>query len=80
MYNNDQSRQQQGDTVKYVTSYDPFVVQTLQSVQGSTVVVQTSDGNIRGQLTDVKPDHIVVQSSESSFFIRIQQIIWVMPT
>nr|WP_233254352.1 YuzF family protein [Salipaludibacillus keqinensis] len=79
MYN-DQSRNQQGDTVQYVAQYDPFVVQTLQSIQGSKVVVQTTEGSIRGEVADVKPDHVVIQSEGSSFFIRIQQIVWVMPT
>ncbi|PYZ93839.1 hypothetical protein CR194_11915 [Salipaludibacillus keqinensis] len=80
MMYNDQSRNQQGDTVQYVAQYDPFVVQTLQSIQGSKVVVQTTEGSIRGEVADVKPDHVVIQSEGSSFFIRIQQIVWVMPT
>ncbi|WP_416151580.1 YuzF family protein [Salipaludibacillus sp. HK11] len=77
---NNQSRQNHGNTVQYMTSYDPFVVQTLQSVQGSEVVVQTCQGNVRGKVADVKPDHVAIQVSDSTFFIRIQQIIWVMPT
>jgi len=79
MYNENESRQQQGDTVKFMALYDPYVVQTLETVQGSNVVVQTCQGSIRGQLSDVKPDHVVIQSDGASFFIRIQQIIWIMP-
>jgi hypothetical protein len=30
-------------------------------------------------LRDVKPDHIVISSHDHLFFIRMQQIIWVMP-
>lgn len=60
---------------------DPYVVQTLQSVVGSMVVVNTGDGTVRGRLTKVQPDHIVVKQPEgqSTFYVRIQKIVWVMP-
>ncbi|MDQ0254873.1 hypothetical protein J2S74_002255 [Evansella vedderi] len=68
-----------GADVEYVSLYDPFLVQTLQSILGKSIVVETSKGSIRGKLADVKPDHICLQSKEASFFIRIQEIVWVMP-
>ncbi|WNF34999.1 YuzF family protein [Bacillaceae bacterium IKA-2] len=78
--NNYQNQQQhQDNSMQMVTFVDPYVYQTLQTVLGKTLVVQTTEGNIRGQLIDVKPDHIVVDVSGSSFFIRIQSIVWVMP-
>ncbi|MCA1320539.1 YuzF family protein [Bacillus tianshenii] len=58
---------------------EPFVYQTLMSIKGSTVVVETSRGSIRGILRDVKPDHIVLFEGDSSFFVRSAEIIWVMP-
>ncbi|MFC7322105.1 YuzF family protein [Halobacillus campisalis] len=64
----------------FLSLYDPYVVQTLQSVSGSSVTVQTTHGSVRGILTNVMPDHIVVENSGTPFFIRIQQIIWVFPT
>ncbi|GAE30912.1 YuzF family protein [Halalkalibacter hemicellulosilyticus] len=64
-----------------VSMVDPFVVQTLQSIVQSTVVIETTRGNLRGTLLDVKPDHVVIQvGNQSSFFVRIQEIVWVMPS
>ncbi|MCE7791485.1 YuzF family protein [Salipaludibacillus sp. CUR1] len=80
MYYEEERNQQQEETVKYSVLYDPFVVQTLQSVTGANVVIQTCQGSVRGKVTDVKPDHVVIQQDDSTFFIRIQQIIWIMPT
>ncbi|PEA56927.1 hypothetical protein CON74_31610, partial [Bacillus thuringiensis] len=34
---------------------NPYVYQTLQSVIGKHVVIETVRGNIRGKLKDVKP-------------------------
>ncbi|MCY0887159.1 MAG: YuzF family protein [Alicyclobacillaceae bacterium] len=60
---------------------DPYVVQTLQSVMGKVLVVNTGHGTLRGRLNAVKPDHIVLQEPEgkSTFFVRIQKIVWIMP-
>jgi hypothetical protein len=58
---------------------DPYVYQTLLSIVRRTVVVQTSEGSIRGVLVDVKPDHIAVEVSGSTFFIRTQCVVWVKP-
>ncbi|WP_100372958.1 YuzF family protein [Bacillus sp. FJAT-45037] len=58
---------------------DPYVVQTLQSITGNSVVIETTRGNVQGTITDVKPDHVVIESNDSSFFVRIQQIVWIMP-
>lgn len=60
---------------------DPYVVQTLQTVVGKLLVVNTGDGTIRGYLTTVQPDHIVLKEPEgqSTFFVRIQKIVWIMP-
>jgi hypothetical protein len=59
--------------------YDPYVYQTLMTIVGQTVTVQTIRGSVRGSLKTVMPDHIVVESNETPFFIRTQQIIWVFP-
>jgi hypothetical protein len=58
---------------------DPYVYQTLQTIIGKEIVVETVRGNVQGVLRDTKPDHIVVQNSDALFFVRIQQIIWIMP-
>ncbi|MDG4656955.1 YuzF family protein [Ectobacillus antri] len=62
-----------------VSSVDPYVVQTLQSVVGKRLVVDTVRGAVRGTLKDVKPDHIVIEEKNTPFFVRIQQIVWIMP-
>jgi hypothetical protein len=59
--------------------YDPYVYQTLLTIVGQMVTVQTIRGSVRGSLKTVMPDHIVVESNETPFFIRTQQIIWVFP-
>lgn len=58
---------------------DPYVYQTLQTVIGKMVTVETTRGSLRGKLCDVQPDHIVLQINSSMFFVRIQQIVWVFP-
>ncbi|MFC7371986.1 YuzF family protein [Fictibacillus iocasae] len=65
---------------QYMTLVDPFVVQRLQSVIGKDLVVETTKDTIRGTLTEVQPDHIVLTAGgDSIFFVRIQQIVTVMP-
>ncbi|GAA0371173.1 YuzF family protein [Bacillus horti] len=63
-----------------ISSIDPYVYQALQSLKGKKVVVETVRGSVRGNVQDVKPDHVVVQAHGSSFYIRTAQIVWVMPT
>ncbi|MFA9559115.1 YuzF family protein [Evansella sp. AB-rgal1] len=81
MYNQYSNHQQERAEVEleYAALYDPFVVQSLQSVLGRNVVVETSKGSIRGKLADVKPDHICIHMKDATFFIRIQEIVWFMP-
>jgi len=62
------------------TLTDPYVFQTLTGIIGKNIIVQTVQGSVTGVLQDVKPDHIVVNMGGSSFFIRTQQIIWVIPS
>lgn len=76
-YQNDQRHQ--AGAPQMISLVDPYVYQSLLTVVGKTVVVQTTDGSVRGELADVKPDHVVVNVSGSAFFIRIQCIVWVMP-
>lgn len=66
-------------TIQYYTLVDPFVVQTLKSVIGKMLIVETTKDTIRGQLQDVQPDHIVLTAGDSTFFVRIQQIVTIMP-
>lgn len=65
--------------IQMVSNIDPYVYQTLQTVIGQKLIVQTCTGSIRGHLRDVKPDHILIMSDDAQFFIRIAEIVWVMP-
>lgn len=67
------------ETPTYVSHIDPYVYHTLQGIMGSMVIVQTTKGTVTGRLKTVMPDHIVVESGGSPFFIRTQQIVWVIP-
>ncbi|MBF0707048.1 YuzF family protein [Alkalihalobacillus hwajinpoensis] len=62
-----------------MSSVDPYVYQTLISIEGRLITVQTTNGSLQGMLESVMPDHIVLQVNETPFFVRIQQIVWVFP-
>ncbi|RXJ04650.1 DUF2642 domain-containing protein [Anaerobacillus alkaliphilus] len=64
---------------QYQTMIDPFVIETLQTVIGKHLVVETTRDSVRGVLKDVKPDHITLMAGDTPFFIRIQQIVTIMP-
>ncbi|KAB3530682.1 DUF2642 domain-containing protein [Alkaliphilus pronyensis] len=67
--------------LNYTTLIDPFVVETLKTIIGTHVVIETVRGGLQGVLVDVRPDHIVLQSSgnDTTFFVRIQEIVYIMP-
>jgi hypothetical protein len=68
--------------MQYTTLTDPYVVEVLCKILGRSVVIETVRGNLQGILSDVKPDHVVVRSydGDTVFYVRIQQIVHVMPT
>ncbi len=66
-------------TPQFMSLIDPYVYQTLQTIRGREVVIETVRGNMHGTIQDVKPDHIVLKSGDTLFFVRIQQTIWIMP-
>ncbi|WP_241657699.1 YuzF family protein [Anaerobacillus alkaliphilus] len=71
--------QQRNMNTQYQTMIDPFVIETLQTVIGKHLVVETTRDSVRGVLKDVKPDHITLMAGDTPFFIRIQQIVTIMP-
>jgi ferredoxin-fold anticodon binding domain-containing protein len=79
-YGYDMQREQVNNfNTQYQTMVDPFVIQTLQTVIGKQLVVETTKDTIRGVLKDVKPDHVMLMAGNSPFFVRIQQIVSIMP-
>lgn len=65
--------------VQAVYTYDPFVYETLQSIIGKFVVIETTQGSIEGTIKAVKPDHVVLKGRSKDFYIRIAKIVWIMP-
>ncbi|MEK5030833.1 DUF2642 domain-containing protein [Paenibacillus sp. FSL R7-0302] len=43
------------------------------------VVLETTRGVISGCLVEVKPDHVVLDTRGRKFFVRICEIVWIMP-
>ncbi|WP_160036971.1 DUF2642 domain-containing protein [Paenibacillus sp. An7] len=58
---------------------DAYVVETLKSVIGKQVLLETTRGGISGCIADVKPDHVVLDVRGRNFFVRICEIVWIMP-
>lgn len=58
---------------------DPFVYQSLMGLKNTTIAVQTARGPVRGRLSNVMPDHIVVMMGGKPFHVRTDQIIWYYP-
>ena len=79
-YDNPMMQKDNKRMINYMAVIDPFVIETLKSVIGQSLVVETVRGNLQGILVDVKPDHIVVKphGNGTTFFVRIQQIVYVM--
>ena len=69
--------------IEYTTvfNFDPYVYETLMSVVGSTLFVETTGMPVRGVLTDVKPDHIVMQDAmtQQQRYIRIAEMVSITP-
>lgn len=60
---------------------DPYLVSALLPMTGKKLVVETVRGSLTGMLMDVKPDHIVIGEphGDSKFYIRIAEIVHIMP-
>ena len=67
--------------IQTLSLVDPYVVQALQKVIGKRIIVDTVRGVVQGKLIDVKPDHIVLKEldDDEPTFVRIQQIVFIMP-
>ncbi|MCA1031714.1 YuzF family protein [Bacillus timonensis] len=67
------------DKIKQYMIVEPYVIQALNSLRSKEVIIETTRGSIRGVVLDVKPDHVVLMAGDSQFFMRICEIIWIMP-
>ncbi len=64
-----------------VSLVEPYVFETLRSIIGKRVIVDTVRGTVQGNLIDVKPDHVVIKElkDDDPTFVRLQQIVFIMP-
>lgn len=62
-----------------VVAVEPYFYTALFTFIGKRLVIDTSRGSVNGIVVDVKPDHVVVREHDSTFFVRICEIVWFMP-
>lgn len=62
-----------------VTVVEPYVYAAVRSLIGKRVVMDTTRGPVNGIVMDAKPDHVVIQERDSTFFVRICEVVWIMP-
>ncbi|WP_232696662.1 DUF2642 domain-containing protein [Brevibacillus daliensis] len=69
-----------GATPGMVTITEPYVFQTLQSLMSNSVTILTTRGIVQGVVCNVLPDHVVIEKADTMFFVRLPEIVWVMPS
>ena len=85
MYRNNMPQQMMGynqmdhSEPMHVVVMEPHVFKAASSLVEKYVVIETTRGSISGVLIEAKPDHVVVKQRDSLFFIRLCEIIWIMP-
>ncbi len=62
-----------------VVVVEPYVYAAVRSLIGKRAVLDTVRGSVSGMVVDAKPDHVVLQDRESTFFVRICEVVWIMP-
>ncbi|PWW45267.1 DUF2642 domain-containing protein [Paenibacillus sp. OK076] len=58
---------------------DHCVVESLMSLVGKVVILETTRGRLDGCVVAVKHDHVVLEERNRKFFVRIAEIVWIMP-
>lgn len=64
---------------KQVEVVEPYVYSALHGLIGKRVVIDITRGSVSGVVADAKPDHVVIKEYDSTFFVRVQEIVWIMP-
>ncbi|WP_188540742.1 DUF2642 domain-containing protein [Paenibacillus segetis] len=62
-----------------VNPVDHCVVDALMCLIGKVVILETTRGRIDGCVLEVKQDHVVLEQRNKNFFVRIAEIVWIMP-
>ncbi|NEY73034.1 YuzF family protein [Bacillus mesophilus] len=58
---------------------EPYVFSAVSTLIGSPVVIETTRGRISGMLMDGKPDPLIIKVGDSTFFVRLCEVVWIMP-
>ena len=78
-YRNMNGGQMNANGPTQIVVVEPYVYAALQNLIGKNAVLDTVRGSVGGTVIDVKPDHVVIQDRDSTFFVRLCQIVWMMP-
>lgn len=62
-----------------VVVIEPYVYAAVRSLIGKRAVLDTVRGSVSGMVVDAKPDHVVIQERDSTFFVRLSEVVWIMP-
>ncbi|MBP1176756.1 hypothetical protein JOE49_004008 [Paenibacillus sp. PvR133] len=62
-----------------VNPVDHCVVEALMSLVGKVVILETTRGRLDGCVVNVKQDHVILEERHRKFFVRIAEIVWIMP-
>lgn len=63
--------------VGLVSIVDSYLYQRLLGFRGKWVVINTTKNPLQGLLHSVSPDHVVIEVSDTPFYVRIQEIVWI---
>lgn len=65
--------------INVTTAFEPYLYQTLSQAVGCKIIIQTTKNSVKGCLRHVLPDHVVIDADRTTFYIRIQEIVWFCP-
>lgn len=63
--------------IEMVSLVDSYLYQKLLSFRNMNVVINTTKNPLQGLLNSVSPDHVVIEVSNTPFYVRIQEIVWI---
>ena len=64
--------------IEMVSNVDPYLYQRLLGFKNKNVVINTTKNPLQGLLQSVNTDHVVIKVSQTPFYVRIQEIVWIM--
>lgn len=67
----------QQSQIEIVSIVDSYLYQRLLNFRNKNVVINTTKNPLQGLLNSVSPDHVVIEVSNTPFYVRIQEIVWI---